>query len=60
MQNKKLSLLVKDDGVGFNLHEADGNGLGNMQKRAENMNATVSIQSQKGEGATVKLAIPVL
>ncbi|MDB5247845.1 MAG: hypothetical protein JWQ40_2239 [Segetibacter sp.] len=60
MQNKKIILLVKDDGVGFDLTEADGNGLGNMTKRAENMNGKVTIQSKKGEGTTVRLVIPIL
>jgi ligand-binding sensor domain-containing protein/two-component sensor histidine kinase len=59
LQNKGLTLLVKDDGVGFNLNEADGNGLGNMQKRADNMNGTVVIKSKKGEGTAVKLLIPI-
>ncbi|HEX8462349.1 MAG TPA: two-component regulator propeller domain-containing protein, partial [Segetibacter sp.] len=59
MQYKKLMLVVKDDGIGFNIAEADGNGLGNMQKRAENVNGTVTIQSKQGEGTTVKLVIPI-
>jgi ligand-binding sensor domain-containing protein/two-component sensor histidine kinase len=60
MQNKKLLLIVKDDGVGFDFADADGNGLGNMQKRADNMNGSVNIQSEKRKGTTVKLVIPVL
>jgi signal transduction histidine kinase len=60
VQNKKLLLVVKDDGAGFDFEEADGNGLGNMKKRADNMNGFVSIHSSKGEGTTVELVIPVL
>jgi signal transduction histidine kinase len=60
MQNKNLLLVVKDDGAGFNLAEADGNGLGNMQKRAENMNGNVTIKSFIGEGTMVRLTIPVI
>lgn len=59
MQNKKLVLFVKDDGVGFNIAEADGNGLGNMKKRADNMNGIVTIKSFKGKGTTVRLVIPI-
>jgi signal transduction histidine kinase len=60
MQNKKLILLVKDDGAGFDIAEADGNGLGNMKKRADNMNGSVTIKSFKGKGTTVRLVIPIL
>ncbi len=60
MQNKKLLLVVKDDGEGFDLAEADGNGLGNMNKRADNMNGDVTIKSAIGEGTMVRLAIPVI
>lgn len=60
MDNKKLTLLVKDNGIGFNVAEADGNGLGNMQKRADNLRGTVTLQTKKGEGTAVRLVIPVL
>ena len=60
IQNKKLLLVVKDDGIGFDFFKADGNGLGNMKKRADNVNGYVTIQSSKGHGTTVKLIIPVL
>jgi signal transduction histidine kinase/ligand-binding sensor domain-containing protein len=59
MQHKKLTLIINDDGVGFEVAEADGNGLGNMHKRADNLNGVVTIRSKKGEGTTVRLVIPV-
>lgn len=60
IHDKKLLLMVADDGAGFDFAEADGNGLGNMKKRADNINGYVSIHSVKGEGTTIKLTIPVL
>jgi two-component sensor histidine kinase len=60
LQNKKLVLMVKDNGIGFNIADADGNGLGNMQKRADAMNGIISIQSKEDEGTTVRLVIPIL
>jgi len=60
LNNKKLELLVKDDGAGFKLEEADGNGLGNMQKRADAMNGIITIQTKQAEGTTVHLVIPVV
>lgn len=59
MQDKKLQLAVKDDGEGFDPAEADGNGLGNMNKRADNLNGKVIIKSIIGEGTTVRLVIPL-
>lgn len=60
MKDKKLLLIVKDDGIGFDAAEADGNGLGNMQKRADQLKGKITIESKKGEGTSVNLAIPVL
>jgi signal transduction histidine kinase len=60
MKNKKLLLIVKDDGVGFDLADADGNGLGNMQKRADQLNGHITIESKKGQGTSVNLSIPIL
>ncbi|MES2848535.1 MAG: two-component regulator propeller domain-containing protein [Bacteroidota bacterium] len=58
-ENKKLVLSVKDNGIGFDVNNADGNGLCNMQKRADNLLGKISIRSYEGEGAEVKLVIPV-
>ncbi|HEX7692182.1 MAG TPA: two-component regulator propeller domain-containing protein [Sediminibacterium sp.] len=60
MHNKRLVLLVEDNGAGFNPEEADnGNGLGNMRKRAAAMNGRILIVSSPGEGAHITLNIPV-
>ncbi len=57
-KNKKLTLSVKDDGVGFNVAKADGgNGLGNMQKRADAMKGTINIDSKPGQGSQVTVVI---
>jgi len=58
-ENKKLLLLVKDDGKGFDVQHADeGNGLGNMQKRADSLMGILVIKSKDGEGTEIKLSIP--
>lgn len=57
---KRLLLTVEDNGIGFDINKADsGNGLSNMQKRAEAMKGRVSVQSKPGEGTKVTLNIPV-
>ena len=54
----KMKILVKDDGKGFNVVEAEmGNGLNNMKKRAKELNAEISIQSSEGSGTIVTLTI---
>jgi signal transduction histidine kinase len=59
VHNKVLSLLVKDDGIGFNVATADGgNGLGNMQKRADSMKGKVVIESKPGAGTAVIVSVP--
>lgn len=58
--NKKLSISIADNGVGFNVNTADsGNGLGNMQKRAETLRGSIAINSTEGEGTNIILTIPV-
>jgi ligand-binding sensor domain-containing protein len=52
----KWQLRIQDDGKGFNLSEkTDGNGLRNMQARADEIGAKFSIQSQTGEGTIILL-----
>lgn len=57
--DKKLLLLIKDNGIGFDISKADGNGLGNMQKRAESLMGKITIDSGAGNGTTIKLLIPL-
>lgn len=60
LANQRLHLVVSDNGHGFDVNSADGgNGLGNMQKRAELLKGTVEIKSQLTRGTTVSLDIPV-
>ena len=58
--NKKLNISIADNGIGFNANTADsGNGLGNMQKRAETLHGSLLINSMEGEGTNITLTIPV-
>jgi signal transduction histidine kinase len=51
---------VTDDGIGFNTAEVSpGSGLGNMKKRAEILNATLSLTSSPGKGTSVNINIPI-
>lgn len=60
VDHHKLILQVKDNGIGFDVKAADGgNGLGNMQKRADALRGKIQIQSLPGEGTTVTLTVPL-
>ena len=56
----KLTLLVEDNGVGFNYtEESRGNGMGNMLKRADSMKGRMNVKSSPGEGTKITVTIPI-
>jgi signal transduction histidine kinase/ligand-binding sensor domain-containing protein len=58
VEKNKLLLQVKDNGIGFDIKTADsGNGLGNMQKRADAIKGKLEINSAIGSGTEVMLAV---
>jgi ligand-binding sensor domain-containing protein/two-component sensor histidine kinase len=59
VHHKRLLMIIKDNGVGFDIDKADGNGLGNMYKRAASLKGRIQIQSKPGEGTQITLNIPV-
>ena len=51
-------VLIRDDGNGFCIKKnMDGNGLKNMEARAEEINATIKITSVPGNGTTIELEL---
>ena len=59
-RRQTLILRVADNGKGFDQHSVKvGNGLKNMQERANEINASITIQSAPGVGTIVELVIPV-
>ena len=59
LHHHRLIMIVQDDGIGFDIDKADGNGLGNMYKRAASLKGRIQIQSKPGEGTRITLNIPV-
>lgn len=58
--NDHLTLLVRDNGKGFDVNEAnEGNGLRNMRQRAREIGGHLDIDSQPGEGTSIKLRVAV-
>lgn len=60
LQQQQLRMDIEDDGVGFKVSEADqGNGLSNMQKRAQALKGRIQVDSAPGGGTKVALHIPL-
>ncbi len=55
-----ITFVFHDDGVGFNVNEANeaGSGLGNLQSRAKLINGRLSVQSSPGNGTTIVVEVP--
>ena len=54
VKGKKLEMILKDNGKGFNINDDfPGNGLVNIKRRAKAIGGTVDIISKEGEGTTL-------
>ncbi|MEQ9304140.1 MAG: PAS domain-containing sensor histidine kinase, partial [Marinoscillum sp.] len=55
-----LELILKDDGVGFDLQKQirHGNGLKNIQQRVKTCNGLLKMESNPGLGTTILIKIP--
>ena len=54
-----IEITIKDDGKGFEMDKTEpGNGIHNMQKRAAEINASITINSKTGNGTSIVLKIP--
>lgn len=54
-----FELQIADNGKGFNESEIEaGNGLSNMRKRAKELQGSLQINSEAGQGTTLILSIP--
>lgn len=58
--NQHIYITVKDDGKGFDSNrESGGNGLKNMEARAKEIKANLSITSGNGSGTAVELSLSI-
>ena len=60
--NRAVTLVVHDDGSGFDVNAAEGTrsgGLANMRRRVEIMGGTSEVTSTIGQGTIVTVTIPV-
>ncbi|MCB9419878.1 MAG: PAS domain S-box protein [Ardenticatenaceae bacterium] len=59
---QQVEMVISDDGRGFEVDTAvssDGIGLKSMRERVEAFNGTVTLQSEPGQGTTVKIVLPL-
>ncbi len=59
----QIELQVTDDGIGFELDDADhkgGMGLSNIQERVEGMGGNWTIHSNPGEGTSVRVVVSLV
>lgn len=60
VHKNKLLMKITDNGIGFDLNNSDGgNGLINMNKRAQSLRGHLSIKSEKQVGTEVSLEVPL-
>ena len=58
---EELTIIVEDNGVGFDVNTAksDGIGLKNLQSRIEYLHGTVNIDSHLQKGTTIIIELPI-
>jgi PAS domain S-box-containing protein len=60
-ENDKLTMIIKDDGVGFNpTSRVDGIGITNMRRRVQMFSGKVIINSSVGKGCELVVEIPII
>jgi signal transduction histidine kinase len=60
VQGADVSLVVRDDGLGFNVRQGEASGhfgLRGMRERAQLVGGQLTIDSQPGQGTTIRLTI---
>ena len=59
--NRRLMMMIIDDGKGFNMDDAAmlGRGMSDMRRRAAAINSILYIESEINTGTVVKLEMPV-
>lgn len=55
--NEAVNVIITDNGIGFDTQSAAGGiGLKNLKKRSESLNGSLVIESQPGQGTTIRVA----
>jgi signal transduction histidine kinase len=57
-ERRSVTLLIRDNGEGFDPDRDAGLGIQGMRQRAEDMGANLQIQSRRGEGTLISIQTP--
>jgi signal transduction histidine kinase len=57
ISDEDLTLTIKDNGIGYQTQDSNGNGLKNMHSRIEDIGGTLSVNSKLDAGTEVKIEI---
>jgi signal transduction histidine kinase len=55
--NNDIKIQIMDNGIGFDINHTKGNGIGNMQKRVEELNGKIAIISSINNGTSINIEI---
>ena len=58
VESDDLVVEISDDGQGFDLEAAPGVGLSSMQERAAIVGGRLEVESELGQGTSVRLRVP--
>ncbi|WP_435357769.1 histidine kinase [Emticicia sp. SJ17W-69] len=56
---KKIELIISDNGIGTFNNESDGKGMKNVKARVESLNGVWKINSKKNQGTNSQINIPI-
>jgi signal transduction histidine kinase len=65
LKNESINIEVEDDGIGFsrsalnNKQAQGGFGLFSIRERLNNFDGSLEINSRRGQGARIKISVPV-
>ena len=59
-ENKDITVLVSDNGIGFSINDISSNSIGikRVKKRVRSMNGKIDIKSEKFTGTTITIEVP--
>lgn len=59
-ENKTVTFVIRDNGTGFDSSMGfNGNGIGNMKRRAQEIKASLNIESTPGNGTNIELNLKI-
>lgn len=60
LHEDELTIIIEDDGIGFELGNHEGIGIKNIKERTQELKGNLSIDSQKNHGTTISIHLPKL